>query len=58
LFQVCFAIIGLGVPLALTLLTGIADQLKIFNTLPGVGTNGACFLSIEGAKVNIFFQIT
>ncbi len=51
IFQVCFTTLGLGGPLILTLLTAIVDQMKLFQTLPGVGNNGSCFLSITGAKV-------
>jgi hypothetical protein len=44
----------------LTLLTAIVDRLKLLQTLPQVGHNGSCFLSIGGAKViiQLFYKIT
>jgi hypothetical protein len=51
MIQVSYTILGLGTPLMLTVLTVIVDRLKLFQTLPGVGNNGGCFLSITGAKV-------
>ena len=50
-FQVWFVLLGLGVPLLMTLGTFTVDRLKLFGTVPGVGDEGSCFLTINGAKV-------
>jgi len=51
-FQVCFVLLGIGIPLLMTLVTFTVDRLKLFRTVPGVGDEGSCFLTIIGAKVH------